>query len=172
MRICLYSWEVVAGALGGGSDKGRRLDLIEALAHHVFAHGEGCLVAQADALLHGSGTQVEIAVGEASVFLGVGILVDLEGEGGAFREDDDRGGFHLDGAGSHVRIDHGFGPTSYRTRYGYAVLVFELGGSRGKLGRGVGVDDNLGDPIAVAEIDEGNPAVIALAMDPSVQDNG
>ena len=146
-----------------------RLDLVEALVAEVLAHREGDLVAQLDLALHREGAQVDVAVLEAEVLLRVALLVDHEGQGLAAGEDLDRLRDHLDLAGLHVLVDHVVGPGAHAAADGDAVLELELGGGGLELVRGVGLDDHLGDPVAVPEVDEGDGTVVPLAVYPSVE---
>ncbi len=102
-----------------------------------------------DLALHGEGAQVEVAVLEAQVLLRVRLLVDHEGQGLAAAEYLDRVGDDLDFARLHVLVDHVVGAGAHLAAHGDAVLEFELGGDGLELGRGVGLGDYLGDPVAV-----------------------
>ena len=52
------------------------------------------------------------------------------------------------------------------------VLVAQLAARRLKRRAGVGLEDDLGDPVAVAEVDEDQPAEVAPGVDPAVEDDG
>lgn len=51
------------------------------------------------------------------------------------------------------------------------IFVAQLAGVRLKKGAGVGLEDDLGDAIAVAQVDEEQAAEISPGVDPAVQDN-
>jgi len=52
-----------------------------------------------------------------------------------------------------------------------AVLHLELGCRVQKFLRGVRIDDDLRDPVAVANVDEGDTTMIALAVYPAVENH-
>jgi hypothetical protein len=125
-RIQARGHEVVAGALGRRFYEGRSLDLPKTLADEILARREGDLVSKLDFSLHREGAQVEIAVFEPEFFLGVGLLVDHEGEGLAARENVDRLGEDFDLARLHIFIDHIVGPRTYDAAHRDAVFELEF----------------------------------------------
>ena len=53
--------------------------------------------------------------------------------------------------------------------------TYSLRSSRGsglQLGAGVGLEDDLGDPVAVAQVDEDQAAEVAPGVDPAVEHDG
>ncbi len=52
------------------------------------------------------------------------------------------------------------------------VLVAQLARARLELGAGLGLEDDLGEAVAVAEVDEDQAAEIAPGVDPAVEDDG
>jgi hypothetical protein len=157
----------VAGALRGRAREHRRLDLDEALAVEVVAHGPADLVAEQEVAHHERAAEVEVPVPEPERLHRLLALVERERERLRFVEDLDRLDQHLDLAGREARVDgplrapldqpadgeDELGPDAADRRVG--------GGVRGR------VEDELGDPLAVPEVDEDQAAVIAPAVRPA-----
>jgi len=55
--------QVIPGPFGGGTDKGRSLDLVKAVGNHPLTDGEGYVVTKLNPALHPIGTEVQVAVG-------------------------------------------------------------------------------------------------------------
>ena len=109
--------------------------------------------------------QVEVAVLEAQGLVGVGAALQRERRGLGGGQHLDVGGGHLDLAGGQlgVLVAGRAGPD--RARDPDAVLGPD--GGRGR--RLVGADDHLHDPGGVAQVEEGDPAVVAPAGHPAGQ---
>jgi hypothetical protein len=113
--------------------------------------------------------KVQEAVSQTNV-LGIFLIAEhRQGQFGGFGENLDRGSKNLDpacrelgilgsrraGADRSIHADDPFGPQAF-----------------GELeGRGVRIDDDLGEAIMVAQVDEQKPAVIADAMNPTREAN-
>ena len=126
-------------------------------------------MAQGDVALHRAGAQVQVAVGEPCVLLGVCLLVDHEGKDLAPGKDDDPRRLHLDCAGRHVRVRHRSRARTDRSLNRDAVLELQLLTDGAQLGRCVRIHHDLGDPVAVPQVEEPDAAVVTVPMHPSVE---
>ncbi len=165
--------EELAGAFRGALEEGRGLNLEEVLAIEFGADGAGGLGAQLEETDVAGAAEVEEAVFEAEVFVHlVGLIVvhrerqvgtdvmDHEGLGGDF--DAARGKLGVDGlgrAGADLAgdLDDGF-------------RLQALGDFLNTVG--AWIEDHLGHPFAVAEVDEGHAAEVALGVDPTHEGHG
>ena len=178
----------VARAAGCVAHHVRRLELETALAGEVGARGEVDLAAQHERALQRRAPQIEVAVLEPNVFAGVDLVVDLERRRVALVEHRrfDHVDFNL--AGSELRVlvvaardDHAANAEHPLA----ASLVGQLvsGSYRGRIGRDGGgagafgglrrvvggIEDHLGDSVAVAQVDENAAAVVAARAYPAEQ---
>ena len=78
-------------------------------------------------ILHGLRTQVEVAVLEPEVFVGVGFFVNLEGQHSAFRQHDNAQRLHFDMSGCHFRVDHGIGTLPHCAFNGNTIFHLQTG---------------------------------------------
>ncbi len=163
----------VAGALGRGLDQVRGLHLDEAVGVMDPVDRLDEARAQEQPLLHRLPPDVEVAVAqpERLVDRGVG-LIDVERRGLRLGQDLDRRGAQLDVAGRQLRVllaglapvdravdrEDVLAPDPTRQRMG-----------RRRVGR---IDHDLGDPVAVAQVEEDQLAVIAPTVDPARQAGG
>jgi len=162
--------EVFAGTFGCALEERGRLDLVETLGVEVIAHGLGGAMAHLEILAHLRPAQVEVAVGQAKV------LVDLVAAGIVERErrrvgnimDLEGGGIDFDLTSRDVFIHH----------RGGAELDFagdaddRLGLEQGGLGAAIGVELDLRDAFAIAEVDKDNAAVVAHGVHPASEGDG
>ena len=163
----------VAGALGRALDEGRRLDLDEAVGVVDLADRLDHPAAEHQPALHRLAPDVEVAVFEpqALIHRGVG-LVDVERRRLRLGQDLDLGRLELDRAGRELRVLRAGQPR----RDGPGDHDDELGadpaGDRVR-GRGIRlVDDDLGDPVPIAQVEEDQLAVVTAAVDPARQARG
>ena len=119
---------------------------------------------QPQPLTHHLAAQIEIAVAQAH-FL-ADLLVELERQGLGAVEELDALRDELDLAGGEVRVHGAGGPLAHRAGTAHHVLVAQPLGFREHLGR-VRVEDDLQQPLAVAQVDEDHPAVVAPAVHPA-----
>ena len=158
----------VAGALGGRLVEDRRLDVEEARRLHLAADDPDHLRAEADVALQLVAPEVEPAVAQAKRLVDV-LLVELERQRRRARDDAERCHLDLDRARRQVRVD-GVGCAGDDLALGLEdELVADLLRELCRLGRMLGVDHELGDPGAVAEVDEDEPAVVTAAGRPAGQ---
>ena len=99
-------------------------------------------------------------------------LVDVERRGLRLGQDLDVGRLELDGAGRQLRVLGAGQPLRDRPRDRDDELGADPAGRRVGLGRVGLVDDDLGDPVAVAQVEEDQLAVVAPAVDPAGQPRG
>ena len=163
--------QIVARALGRRLDQRRRLDLEKVAIVEVIADRFDDAVAHRQVTLHPRAAQVEIAIAQPNVL--VGLFVGRDDERRRLRavEDDqlpDRD-FHL--AGRKARILRAGGAALHQPAHLDHELAAQLFSRRkGQRRRivGVGVEDELGEAVAVTQVDEDQPAVIAPPMHPPV----
>ena len=115
---------------------------------------------------HAGAAEVEVTVGQAQVLVG-DLLIEREGQDIGLVEDLQIVGHDFDFAGREFGIFRAFKALSHRAGDLDDVLVAQ--GVRGLGRRGVlfGPEDHLGDALAVAQIDEDDPAVVAAGTDPT-----
>ena len=94
--------QIVTGTLGGGGRQDGGGDLQEAVLGHGSAQGGHHLAAQDDVLLHRGVPQVQIAVLQTLLLVGLAAAVDLKGQGVVAAAAQ-----HLDLAGNHLNITGG-----------------------------------------------------------------
>ena len=158
--------EEVAGAFGGRLEEDRRLDVEEAGLLHRAPDDRDHLRPQADVALELVAAQVEPAVADAERLVDV-LLVELEGQRRARRDDLELVDLELDGAGREVRVD--VLRSAGRDLAGRAQdeLVADVVRRLRGFGGAFRVDDELADAGRVAEVDEDEAAVVAAARDPA-----
>ena len=159
----------VSGALGRALDERRRLDLHEAVAVVDLADRLDHPAAEQQALLHRFASDIEVAVLEPDrlVDRGVGI-VDVERRRLRLGQDLDLGRLDLDRRRSaawrsRCRAAAGDRPRDRTTNSDRTRLATSwAAGARL-------VDDDLGEAVAIAQVQEDQLAVIAPAIDPAGQ---
>ena len=124
-------------------------------------------MAQDEVALQGRAAQVEVAVLHPQVIAAVRHLFDGEGRGLRLVEDGDLLGRHLDVARGHLGV--------LRRTFDYPArdlddeLAAQSGRSLAGRSRRVLLDDNLGDAVAVAQVDEGHRTEISHFLHPPCQ---
>ncbi len=163
--------QVVARALGRRFEKDRRLDVDETVLIEVAANRLQRLVTPAQVALHLGPAQIEIAVLEAD-FLGGRIAVgNLERHGRGSAERLERADQYFNFAGRQLGVD---GPLGAAHDLAFDRDIKLRAHVAGRLMRGGvmrGIQHQLHDSVAVAEIDEDKAAVVAARLDPSPQGN-
>ena len=164
--------EVVAGALGCAAGHEGGFDFEEAVVGQVGANGLRNSMAQGEVVLHLRAAEVEVAVLEADLFVGDGVVCDGEGRGLGVVEEEELVGDDFDEAGGHVGVGEAFSAETDFSFDGYD--EFAAGGFGFGVGGGGGflVEDDLGDAGAVAEVEEYEVAVVAATVDPAHEDDG
>ena len=113
---------------------------------------------------HVLATQVEVAILQAYVFVGLLVMMKRRRLGLVERLELMRQ--HFDLAGTHVRIDGAFGTRANQAFH----LEHVLGTNSLGLGKdpgAIGVEDDLQQPLAVAKIDKNHAAVVAPPVHPA-----
>jgi hypothetical protein len=161
----------VAGPAGRVLHHERGLDLEEAVGPEVVAHRLGDERARDQVLLQLRPPQVEVAVLEAQRLVGVELVLDRERRGVGLREHLEVVGPDLDRPGRQVRVLVG------------AARLDDAGDADAVLGAQPGrqldqgrrrrrrIEHDLGQALAIAQVDEHAAAVIAVAADPAGQDD-
>ena len=125
------------------------------------------MAAHKQALLHDRAAQVHVAVTKPRLLVDV-LLVQLEGRSLGMIEHREGVSENLDLAGHHVGIHGAFGALAHATLHLQDELAPHLlGGCKGLLG--IGVENDLYQARAVAQIDEDDAAVIAPPVNPAAQ---
>ena len=156
----------VAGALGSAAAQNGRLDLEEVLLAQDVAHELAKPVADDEDPLHVGPAEVKEAILEAQLLVGLG-PVHLEGRRGRGIVEHQLGGPDLDRPGLELGVLLAGKPGGDDPLDSDHVLIAEVAAPGLQLGAGVGLEDHLGDPVAVAQVDEDEPAEIAPARPPS-----
>ena len=169
-RMHAAGHEVVARAFGGGAGQHRRFDVDEALRVQITAHAHGYLITQAQIALHHGAAQVDDAVLQAHGFADVFVVNHKRRRGGGV-QDFDFFGQNLDFAGHHFVVGSAFGAVAHAA--GDAQNVFVAGGiGQSKRFGCVGVNHDLDDAFAVAQVDKNHTAVVAPAVHPAFDGYG
>jgi hypothetical protein len=121
-------------------------------------------VAQLDAALHVLPPQVDVAVAQARVLADGRVLVDRERRRLRIREQLEVAYIELDLAGGHVRVDVLLLARDDRAEGADDVLGAQLLGLC--VGVVLGMEDELDQAAAIAQVDEDQPAVVAPAVHP------
>ena len=159
--------EEVARALGRRAGEDRRLDVEEVVRVEVVAHGADHLVAEHDGVVHALAAQVEHAMAQAQRLVHRAVLVDRERRRGRLRELLHIRDVDLDLARRHVRVDVARLAQDDLAGRADDVLGAQPLGHGVRLGRALGVEDELHEPGAVAQVDEDQAAVIAPPVHPA-----
>ena len=157
----------VAGALRCRLEQDRRLDVEEPGRLHVPADDPDHLCAQADVALQLVAAQVEPAVAQAQRLVDV-LLVELERQRRRAGDDRERVDLQLDLARRHAvgLTVSGARATTSPSAWSTNSLRISFASSAAS-GRTLGVDHELRDPGAVAQVDEDEAAVVAAARGPA-----
>src|SRR5215469_5428039 len=146
------------------------LELEEALVDQR-APGDGVHPRAGDErLLEGSAPEVQVAVDEPLLLGGFDLVLDGERGRLAAIEDGEGGRPHLDLPGLHLRVHVGAAADDLPLDAD-APLEAQRSGEGVGLGVDVGLEDDLGQTLTVAEVDEDGAAVIAAVLDPAEQDD-
>jgi hypothetical protein len=99
------------------------------------------------------------------------VLLDGEGRRRRRVQDEQPVGEDLDLSRRHRRVDGLLGAPVHPTFGQQDILRAQLARARVCVGGGVGLEDDLDDPAAVAQVDEHDPAVVAPMLDPARHDH-
>jgi hypothetical protein len=160
--------QVGTRALGAVGGQDRRLELGEALLDHAAAQGGDHLAAQHDVPVQLVLAQVEEAVLQSQLLRGgVVLLVDRDRQRLGHRLHDHVGSVELDLAGGELGVHcRGFAHHHLAAHRDDALAAHRLGRLEH---RARDVDHDLGHPVMVAQIDEQQVPMVALALDPARQ---
>ncbi len=169
-RVDAARHQVVARAFGRCAPQDRRFDFDKAVRVEKRARRPHRQRAPAQIALHGRAAQINIAIAQAHV-LGSGVGVDRKRRG--LRDVEDvrlcHRDFHF--TGRKLRVDRALGAHHHLAACGQIILG--AGAPRDLVRRGGlgGVENQLEDALAVAQIDEDESAVVAAGSNPSPQRN-
>ena len=173
-RVHAARHQVVARALGRAVGQDRRLDVDEAVVLQVGAHGGREARALDQRLLQRPAAQVEVAVAHAQLLVGLDLVEHLERRRLRLVEHRDLLHQHLDLAGRALLVDLVALAPPHPAADGDYVLGAE---PLQQLERAVddalvlAVRGHLGHAVAVAQVDEHQLAVVAVVLDPAVEDD-
>src|SRR5947199_8091254 len=127
--------------------------------------------AQTQSLLEEGATQIKVTILQTHLFGGQLLRrrVQLEGRRARLVEDEYLARLHLHVAGRELRVALPFLAQHYLAAHGDDVLAAHLFGARVRVGRVLGVEDDLRQPVAVAQVYEGQRPEVAAHRDPAHQ---
>ena len=161
--------QIVAGALGGALGQKGGFYFDKVLFIKCVAHDLVGAMAQLQIGLDAGPAQIQIAVFEADLLTGVDIVFDEKRRRRRHIEYPQLVAIDLDFAGGQFGIDHAFGAGFDLALDGDDVFAAQLIGFLVRSEIVLGVEYDLGDAIAVAEVDKDHAAVVAPAPDPAHQ---
>ena len=169
-RVQAGGHEKVPGAARRVLDQVRRLQLQEAEPVQRLTRDGVHLAALDQRPLQRRPPQVEVAVVEPLFLGGVDLVLDQEGRRLAPVEDGELVRVHLDLAGNQTRVQV-VSAGDHLSAHADAVLVAQLLGEVVQVLAGVRLEHHLGEPGAVAQVDEHGAAVIAAVVHPAEEDH-
>ncbi|RMT94693.1 hypothetical protein ALP39_04863 [Pseudomonas marginalis pv. marginalis] len=169
-RVGTARYQVVACAFRGGPGQDRRFDVEEAVFVEEAADAGGHARTQAQLLGHFRTTQVQEAIAQAGFFADVGVFVEWERRGFRLVQHFQLITQHFDCTGRHVRV-HGTGRTQANLAGDLHDVLAAHAVSGGEALGAVRVEHHLGQTIAITDIEEDHPAVVAATVNPSAKGN-
>ena len=157
----------IAGPFGCGFDQIGGFDVHEALLGEVFAHGHCYLGAQQQVVLDRIAPDVEVAVTHPQVFAAVRFVLDGKGRQVAGVEHLEAFDHQFHFAGGIVRVFRG--AFDDRTFGLYDVFPAQFFGGFQQSGSRLFVESQLGDAVAVAQVDEYHLSQVAQVLHPTCQ---
>ena len=172
-RVVTAGHHEVARALGRALDQRGRLQFQEVALPQELAHQARDLEPQFRQFAHPLASQVEVAMGQTDRLVDVAVRGDLERRWLGGRQNLDP--FNLadfDLAGCQVGVGRSGGAFPDLAGYGQYKFGAHARGRFMRFGVVIAVDRDLGDAVAVAQVDEDEAALIAPAVHPAVEDDG
>ena len=169
-RVLARRHEEVARAFRAGRRQDRRLKLHESLLDHAPTDRGNDLRPQFNLPLHLRPAQVEEPIAQPHLFTGIFVGVHLQRHHLGGRFDRQLVDIDLDPTGLQVGVHRVFGPRlhvagdRHHRFHTQAIRRFQQWTVR--------IDDELGDPVAIAQIQEQKPAMAAFPVDPAGQADG
>jgi hypothetical protein len=162
----------VARALRRASDQRRRLDIGEALGLERSPNRTVQTGAQQDSLLKRRTAKVQVPMLQAQRLIQPGLLlVDVERRHLRWIEDGEPIHGHLDRTGRQLRVAGPLGTRPHDALDLHHPLVAGRLGGGVRISRFIRIRHHLRDAVPVAQIEEGEVAVIASPVDPTGQRN-
>ena len=161
----------IAGALGGRFDQVGGFDLHEPLARKVIPHFQGYPGPEQQLAFHGVPPDIEVAVFHPQLFAPVGLVFDRERRGKGGVEHLERLNQDLDRPGGQLRVlgrpfHHG-ATGLYHKLPAYAPRLLQKPGLAALL-----VQHQLGDAVAVAQVDPDYKSLVADLVCPAREQHG
>ncbi len=163
-RVRAAGYEIVPRAFRRCLGEHRRFDIDETVRVQIVAHRLRDLVAQTNALLHHVTTQVEIAIFQAQLFVGRLVVMERRRLGPA--ENFQLARQQLDLAGGKSGVGRAGRTRPHQAFDTNAVLPAQPFGV-GEHSLRIRIEHDLQQPLAIAQVDENHPAMIAAPMHPA-----
>ena len=125
-------------------------------------------MAEAQVAAHLLAAQVEVAVGETEVFVG-NLIVELKWQHLSGVEDIECGGDDFNRTSGQLRVLGSSQTGSDFAGYANDILTAQFVGFFRSLGVFLRTKNHLCDPLAIAEVNEDEPAVVAAGGDPAAE---
>ena len=159
--------QVIACALRRGARQHGGFNVDEAVRVHELAQDLDHVMPEFQVRLHGRTPEIDIAVAKLDVVMDV-FVVELERRGVCVVQDFDAVTQYLDFTGRQIRVDGALGTVPDTAGDPDHVFIADRIGDGKGLGP-VGIEHNLGQSLAVAQINKDHAAMIATAVDPAAQ---
>ena len=150
---------------GAGEQGGFHLD--KACLIQKTARALGQCVAQTQVGRKTRPAQIQAAMLQTQIFRRVQALVQHKGRGTRGVEQFPGCDHHLYVPGAHIGVAHAFRPGAHITPGGQHILGAQHMRPGVRLGRGLGAENNLGQPFPVAQVHKDQPAVIPAELHPA-----
>ncbi len=159
--------QVIAGALGRAPAEHRRFNVDKPMVVEELAHAQGNTMPQQHCSLHFGAAQIEIAILQPQIFVGQFQPARLKRWRLALVEQNKPGGPNLNFTGGQFGIDGPLGSRGHFPGHGDHEFAAQRSGQLLRLDAAVGVKRDLRLAVAVAQVDENNAAMVAVAINPA-----
>ncbi len=164
--------EEIAGSARSVLDHNGRLELEEAVLVKIASRDLIDAVAHSERFLQRSAAQVEVSVLQPLFFVRIDGVGNLEWRSLALVEDRELDGMHFDIAGGNLRVLVGAPARDHAAHADHPLAAQRsrhvVGGARQiAVTREIGIKDELGDALAIPQVDKYAAAMVAVAGYPS-----
>ena len=163
--------EIVSRAFRRGFCQDRRFNFPEPLRVHVIADSHCDAMAHAKRFLHLRAAQIQISIFQTQLFRGSELVFDRKWSCFGFAEDPKLAHDDFDFARFQIWVLEPFAAHTNAPAHGDHELRSQRLRSAVKVRVVFGIKNDLADPVAIAQIDEDQLAMIAPAIDPAHQQN-